>query len=301
VPTKDNKLAALNSAVWSGGSFIYVPPKVKVKRPLHAYFRLNARGLGQFERTLIIADKGSQLEYIEGCTAPYFNVDGLHAAVVEIIAEAGAKIRYTTVQNWPNNVYNLVTKRALLKKNSYVEWIDGNFGSKLTMKYPSLVLAGPGAKGKVISLALAGSGQVMETGSKAVHLAPWTSSQVIAKSISYGQGRSSYRGLVKISKTAKYSQNKVCCDALLLNSLSRADTYPKIEVKNNSSQIEHEAAVSRLSQQQLNYLQSRGFDQNTAAGLAINGFVAPIRRALPAEFAIELERLLDLEMAGSVA
>jgi len=300
IPPSDNKLAALNSAVWSGGSFIYVPPRVRLVKPLHAYFRLNARNLGQFERTLIIADRNSEVEYIEGCTAPYFNVDSLHAAVVEIIAEPGAKVRYTTVQNWSTSVYNLVTKRALVKRNAYVEWIDGNFGSKVTMKYPSVILSQPGARGKVVSLAVAGSGQLIDAGAKAIHLAPYTSSQIISKSIAWGSGRTSYRGLVKVVPRAGHSQTKVRCDAMLLSATAQSDTYPCLDVKDQQVQMEHEATVSRLSDEQLMYLQSRGWSESDAAALVLNSFIAPVRQALPAEFAIELERLLNLEMEGSV-
>ncbi|MBU1039205.1 Fe-S cluster assembly protein SufB [Patescibacteria group bacterium] len=300
VPARDNKLAALNSAVWSGGSFIYVPPGLKVSKPLQAYFRLNARNLGQFERTLIIADKNSELEYIEGCTAPYFNVDSLHAAVVEIVVEAGAKVRYTTVQNWSTSVYNLVTKRALVKRNAYMEWLDGNFGSRVTMKYPSIILSQPGAKGKIVSLAVAGKGQVIETGAKAIHLAPLTSSQIISKSIALAKGRTNYRGLLKITPAANNSRSSVCCDALLLSPQARSDSYPKVDVKNQKVHLEHEASVARLSQEQLIYLQSRGFSKSEAVNLIVNGFVAPVRQALPAEFAIELEKLLDLEMEEAV-
>lgn len=300
IPPADNKFAALNSSVWSGGSFIYVPKNVSVGLPLQAYFRINAANMGQFERTLIIADEGSFVHYIEGCTAPIYSTDSLHSAVVEIFVEKGARVRYSTVQNWSTNVYNLVTKRARVEEEGIMEWIDGNIGSKVTMKYPSVYLVGRKAHGEVLSVAYAGKGQIQDTGGKMIHLAPETTSQIISKSISGGGGRTSYRGFVHIAHNAKGARNKVVCDALILDALSRSDTYPKMDVHETQSITEHEASVSRISDEQLFYLTSRGVSSVQAASMVVNGFIEPIVKALPLEYAVELNRLMDLEMEGSV-
>jgi Fe-S cluster assembly protein SufB len=300
IPPADNKFAALNSAVWSGGSFIYVPEGVHVDIPLQAYFRINSENAGQFERTLIIAEKGSTLHYVEGCTAPTYAVDALHSAVVEIIVKESARVRYTTIQNWSDNVYNLVTKRAVAYKDATMEWIDGNIGSKLTMKYPAIYLMDKGAHGEVLSLAYAGDGQHQDTGGKAVHVAPYTSSIIISKSISKGTGRSSYRGLVKVHPNAVGVKSSVKCDALLLDEAARSDTYPTIEVDEQSAQIGHEATVSKVGDEQLYYLESRGLSQEESTALIVSGFIQPIVRELPMEYAVELNRLIALEMEGSV-
>jgi Fe-S cluster assembly protein SufB len=297
----DNKFAALNTAVWSGGSFIYVPKGVQVTIPLQAYFRINAEKMGQFERTLIIADEGSLVTYVEGCTAPAYSSGSLHSAVVEIIACPGSRIRYYTIQNWSKNVYNLVTKRAVAQENSVVEWIDGNLGSGVTMKYPAVVLQGQGARAELLSIAMASSpGQVQDTGGKAIHLAPNTSSRIISKSISTNAGRSSYRGLVKITSGAPNSKSYVQCDALILDVQSRADAYPCIDVKSQYVNVGHEATVSKLSDDQLFYLMSRGLDAHAARTLMINGFIEPFVKELPMEFAVEMNRLIAMEMEGSV-
>ncbi|MBI5733539.1 MAG: Fe-S cluster assembly protein SufB [Candidatus Kerfeldbacteria bacterium] len=300
ITANDNKLAALNTAVWSGGSFVYIPRNVKLDKPLQTYFRLNARNLGQFERTLIIAEEGSEVHYVEGCTAPVYNVDSLHAAVVEIIVKPYARVRYTTVQNWSNNVYNLVTKRAYVEEGGMMEWIDGNFGSQLTMKYPSVILAGHGAKAEIMSLAVAGASQHQDAGSKAIHLASDTSSNILSKSIAHHGGRTSYRGLIKVAPKAANCKIKVKCDALLTDNKSQSDTYPTMDIKNSRTQTEHEATVTRVGEEQLFYLQSRGLSESEATSMIVSGFIEPIARELPQEFAIELNRLINLEMDGSV-
>ena len=300
IPPGDNKLAALNSAVWSGGSFIYVPKGVKVEIPLQAYFRINAENMGQFERTLIICDEDSFVHYIEGCTAPIYTTDSLHSAVVEIIVKRGARCRYTTVQNWSTNVYNLVTKRAVAYGDATMEWVDGNLGSQITMKYPSIYLMEPGAKGDVLSVAFAGKGQHQDAGGKAVHVAPNTSSNIVSKSISKNRGRTSYRGLVKVYPGAKNSKSFVRCDALLLDEQSRSDTYPTTEVDEPQVRIGHEATVSKVSDEQLFYLQSRGITRAEAETMIVNGFIEPFTKELPIEYAVELNRLIQLEMIGSV-
>lgn len=300
VPPNDNKFAALNSAVWSGGSFVYVPPGVQLEIPLQAYFRVNTQSFGQFERTLIIADEGSFVHYIEGCTAPVFSKDSLHAAVVEIIALKGARIRYSTVQNWSTNMYNLVTKRAVVYDGGLMEWVDGNIGSKVTMKYPAIFLKGPGARGEVLSIAFAGTGQHQDTGAKIIHLADDTSSVVTSKSISRGGGISSYRGLVMAKPGLKNIKTKVECDALILDGNSVSNTYPRIDIRSTGATIEHEARVSRISEDQLFYLMSRGIDEKEATAMIVNGFVAPLVKELPMEYAVELNRLIELEMEGSV-
>ncbi len=300
IPPADNKFAALNSAVWSGGSFIYVPEGVHVDIPLQAYFRINSENAGQFERTLIIAERGSTLHYVEGCTAPTYAVDALHSAVVEIIVKEAARVRYTTIQNWSDNVYNLVTKRAVAYKDATMEWVDSNIGSKLTMKYPSIYLMDKGAHGEVLSLAYAGEGQHQDTGGKAVHVAPHTTSIITSKSISKGTGRASYRGLVKVHKNAVGVKSSVKCDALLLDEAARSDTYPTIEVDEQSAQIGHEATVSKVGEEQLYYLESRGLSEEESTALIVSGFIQPIVRELPMEYAVELNRLIALEMEGSV-
>jgi Fe-S cluster assembly protein SufB len=300
VPAGDNRYAALNSAVWSGGSFIYVPKGVHVEIPLQAYFRINTENMGQFERTLIIADEGSYVHYVEGCTAPTYSTDSLHSAVVEIIVKKDARVRYTTIQNWSNNVYNLVTKRAYAYENAVMEWVDGNLGSKLTMKYPSVYLMGEGAHGEILSLAFAGNGQHQDAGGKIVHVAPNTSSAIVSKSVSRGNGRTSYRGLLKVYEGAENSSSTVRCDALLLDELSRSDTYPTMEVDEERVQIGHEASVSKLGEDQLFYLMARGIAEEEAAKMVVNGFVEPIVKELPMEYAIELNRLIELQMEGSV-
>jgi len=300
VPYSDNKFAALNTAVWSGGSFIYVPKGVHVEMPVQAYFRINAKNMGQFERTLIIADEGSSIHYVEGCTAPTYSTDSLHSAVVELIAMKDAKIRYSTVQNWSSNVYNLVTKRGVAYENATVEWVDGNIGSKLTMKYPAVLLRGEGAHAEVISVAYAGEGQHQDAGAKVHHLAPNTTSNILSKSISKNGGRSSYRGMLQVSPKATGCRSKIVCDALLLDEHSRSDTYPTMEVANSTADLEHEASVSKISGDQLFYLMSRGFSEEEAMGLIVNGFFEPFTRELPMEYAVELNKLLELEMEGSI-
>ncbi len=300
IPTYDNKFAALNTAVWSGGSFIYVPPGVDVKIPLQAYFRINAENMGQFERTLIIADKGSRIHYIEGCTAPVYSTDSLHSAVVELIALDEAYIRYTTIQNWSRNIYNLVTKRASAYKNATVEWVDGNIGSRLTMKYPCIQLLGEGAKGEVLSVAFAGVDQHQDAGAKMIHAAPNTSSRITSKSISKDNGRASYRGLVKVHKNAVNAKVSVECDALLIGKEARSDTYPTMEIDNEQVRVEHEARVSKVAEEQLFYLTSRGLSEDDARLLIVNGFMEPFTKELPMEYAVELNRLIELEMEGSI-
>ncbi len=300
IPANDNKFAALNSAVWSGGSFIYVPEGVKIEVPLQAYFRINAENMGQFERTLIICAPGSYVHYVEGCTAPTYSTDSLHSAVVEIIVQEGARCRYTTIQNWSKNVYNLVTKRAAAYKNATMEWVDGNLGSKLTMKYPAVWLMEEGARGEILSVAFAGDGQHQDAGGKVVHVAPNTSSQIISKSISKGTGRSSYRGLVKVHKGAEDVRSNVVCDALLLDETSRTDTYPYMEIEEEKVSIGHEATVSKVAEEQIFYLQSRGISEEEAMSMIVNGFIEPIAKELPLEYAVELNRLIQLEMEGSV-
>ncbi|MCW5824003.1 MAG: Fe-S cluster assembly protein SufB [Cyanobacteria bacterium TGS_CYA1] len=300
IPPEDNKFSALNSAVWSGGSFVYVPKDVKVEIPLQAYFRINAENMGQFERTLIIAEPGSFVHYIEGCTAPVYSTDSLHSAVVELIALPGAKIRYTTIQNWSKNVFNLVTKRAVAHEDARVEWVDGNLGSKLTMKYPAIYLMGPRAHGEVLSVAFSGEDQHQDAGAKIIHAAPDTTSQVLSKSISKAGGRSSYRGLVKVYPGAKNCKTSVKCDALLLDEASRSDTYPTMEIDETDCSIEHEATVSKVGEEQLFYLMSRGLTQDEATTMIINGFFEPFTKELPLEYAVELNRLIQLEMEGSV-
>lgn len=296
----DNKFAALNTAAWSGGSFVYVPKGVHVTIPLQAYFRINTENMGQFERTLIIADEGSYVHYVEGCTAPLYSTDSLHAAVVEIIVEPHARVRYTTVQNWSNNVYNLVTQRAYVKEGGTMEWVDGNIGSKASMKYPACILAGEYAKASTLSLSFAGSGQYQDTGAKMIHLAPHTSSTIVSKSISKDGGRSSYRGLVKIPKGAFDAHSSVSCDALLVDEFSRSDTYPHVDVREDEVTMSHEATVSKVSQDQLFYLQQRGIEEREAMGMIVRGFVEPISRELPMEYALELNRLVELQMEASV-
>lgn len=300
IPANDNKFAALNGAVWSGGSFIWVPPGVKVDIPLQAYFRINTENMGQFERTLIIAEPGSSVHYIEGCTAPIYATDSLHSAVVELIALEGSTIRYTTIQNWSNNVYNLVTKRAYAYKNATVEWIDGNLGSKITMKYPAVHLVGEGARGEVLSIAYAGKGQHQDAGAKMVHAASNTSSTVLSKSISKNGGHTSYRGLVKVYPNAANVKCNVRCDALLLDDKSRSDTFPYMEVENKAVDIGHEATVSKVGDEQLFYLMSRGLSENDAISMIVNGFFDPFIKELPMEYAVELNRLIQLEMVGSI-
>ncbi|MCO5223301.1 MAG: Fe-S cluster assembly protein SufB [Thermomicrobiales bacterium] len=300
IPANDNKFAALNSAVWSGGSFIYVPEGVKVEVPLQAYFRINAENMGQFERTLIICAPGSYVHYVEGCTAPTYSTDSLHSAVVEIIVQEGARCRYTTIQNWSKNVYNLVTKRAAAYKDATMEWVDGNLGSKLTMKYPAVWLMEEGARGEILSVAFASDGQHQDAGGKVVHVAPNTSSQIISKSISKGTGRSSYRGLVKVYKGAEGVRSNVVCDALLLDETSKTDTYPYIEIEEERVSVGHEATVSKVAEEQIFYLQSRGLSEDEAMSMIVNGFIEPIAKELPLEYAVELNRLIQLEMEGSV-
>ncbi len=300
IPAADNKFAALNSAVWSGGSFVYVPKGVRVEIPLQAYFRINTENMGQFERTLIIADEGSYVHYIEGCTAPVYTTDSLHSAVVELIAKPGAHIRYTTIQNWSNNVYNLVTKRAVAEENAVVEWVDGNLGSKVTMKYPGIYLMGEGAKGEVISVAFAGEGQHQDAGAKIIHAASNTTSTITSKSISKDGGRTSYRGLLKVHKGAENVKSFVRCDALMLDETSRSDTYPSIEIDEDQVSIEHEASVSKISDEQLFYLQSRGLGEAEAKTMIVNGFFDAFTKELPMEYAVELNRLLQHQMEGAV-
>lgn len=300
VPPRDNKFAALNSAVWSGGSFIYVPKGVHIELPLQAYFRINAENMGQFERTLIIADEDSSVHYVEGCTAPTYSSDSLHSAVVEIIVKRGARVQYTTIQNWSNNVYNLVTKRAKAMKDATMFWLDCNLGSKLTMKYPAIWLMEPGAKGEVLSVAFAGKGQHQDAGAKIIHAASNTTSSINSKSISKASGRTSYRGLVRVLPGMKNVKSKVACDALLLDADSRSDTYPTMQIDSDSVQIEHEATVSKIGEEQLFYLMSRGLSESEAATMIVNGFIEPIIKQLPMEYAIEMNRLIEMEMEGSV-
>jgi Fe-S cluster assembly protein SufB len=300
IPANDNKFAALNSAVWSGGSFIYVPEGVRVEVPLQAYFRINAENMGQFERTLIICAPNSYVHYVEGCTAPTYTSNSLHSAVVEIIVQEGARCRYTTIQNWSKNVYNLVTKRAAAYKNATMEWVDGNLGSKLTMKYPAVWLMEEGARGEILSVAFASDDQHQDAGGKVVHVAPHTSSQIISKSISKGTGRSSYRGLVKVYKGARDVKSNVVCDALLLDETSKTDTYPYIEIEEEEVSVGHEATVSKVAEEQIFYLQSRGLNESEAMSMIVNGFIEPIAKELPLEYAVELNRLIQLEMEGSV-
>ncbi len=300
IPPSDNKFAALNSAVWSGGSFIYIPKGVKIEKPLQAYFRINSDHMGQFERTLIICEEDSFGHYVEGCSAPVYSDSSLHSAVVEIIVKKGARFRYTTIQNWYKNVYNLVTKRAFAYQNATMEWIDGNIGSKVTMKYPSVFLMEEGARGEVMSLAFAKDGQHQDTGAKMVHLAPNTSSNIISKSVSKGSGRATYRGMVKVIKRAENVKSNVVCDALLLDPESRTDTYPFMKIENKKVKIGHEASVSKVGEEQLFYLMSRGLSEEASAALIVNGFIEPIIKLLPMEYAVELNRLIELEMEGSV-
>jgi Fe-S cluster assembly protein SufB len=300
IPPSDNKFAALNSAVWSGGSFIYVPPGVKIDMPLQAYFRINAKNVGQFERTLIIVDEGAQVHYVEGCTAPVYSSDSLHSAVVEIIVKKGGRCRYTTIQNWSTNVYNLVTKRAAAYQDATMEWVDGNLGSKLTMKYPAVYLMEPGAHGEILSIAFAGKGQHQDAGGKIVHAAPNTTSKIVSKSISKDGGRTSYRGLLKVYKDAVNSKSSVVCDALLLDGDSRSDTYPYIEVDNDDVNIGHEASVSKIGEEQLFYAMSRGISEEDASTMVVSGFIEPLVKELPMEYAMEMNRLIALQMEGTV-
>ena len=300
IPSTDNKFAALNSAVWSGGSFIYVPPGVKIEFPLQAYFRINAEQMGQFERTLIIVDEGAEVHYVEGCTAPMYTTESLHSAVVEVMVKKNARCRYTTIQNWANNIYNLVTKRAMAYENALMEWVDGNLGSHLTMKYPAVYMMEPGARGEILSIAFSSTGQHQDAGAKVVHCAPNTKSRIISKSISKNGGRSSYRGLCKVEKGATGCKSNVVCDALILDSDSRSDTYPYIEVEEQDVQIEHEASVSRIGEEQLFYLMSRGLTEAEASSMIVSGFIEPLIKELPMEYAVEMNRLIELQMEGSV-
>ena len=300
IPSGDNKFAALNSAVWSGGSFIYVPKGVHVDIPLQAYFRINTENMGQFERTLIIVDEGAYVHYVEGCTAPIYSSDSLHSAVVEIIVKKGGRCRYTTIQNWSNNVYNLVTKRAVAQEGATMEWIDGNIGSKVTMKYPAVWMTGEHAKGEVLSIAFAGEGQHQDAGAKMVHAAPHTSSTIISKSVARGGGRTSYRGLVQVEPGSHHSRSTVKCDALLVDTISRSDTYPYVDVREDDVAMGHEATVSKVSDDQLFYLMSRGLSEDEAMAMIVRGFVEPIARELPMEYALELNRLIELQMEGAV-
>ncbi len=300
IPIQDNKFAALNSAVWSGGSFVYIPPGISVDLPLQAYFRLNSANIGQFERSLIIADEGSHVHYVEGCTAPTYTTDSFHSGVIEIIVKKNARVRYTTIQNWSNNVYNLVTQRAKVYENGTMEWVDANLGSKTTMKYPSCYLMEPGAHGEILSVAFASSGQHQDAGGKAIHFAPNTSSKITSKSISRGNGRSSYRGLLKVHRKADGSKSKVVCDALLLDPESRSDTYPYIEVDAQNVALGHEATVSKVGEQQLFYLMSRGLSEEEATTMVVSGFIEPLVKELPMEYAVELNRLIQMQMIGSV-
>ncbi len=302
IPPNDNKFAALNSSVWSGGSFIYVPPGVHVDQPLQAYFRINSQNMGQFERTLIIVDENAYVHYVEGCSAPVWSSDSLHSAVVEIVVKAGGRCRYSTIQNWSNNVYNLVTKRAAVYRNGTMEWIDGNLGSKLTMKYPAVWMLEPGAHGEVLSIAFAGDGQHQDAGAKMVHAAPDTTSTIISKSISKGGGRAGYRGLVRVEPGATNAKSFVRCDALILDDASRSDTYPSMEIEENDAQIGHEASVSKVGEEQLFYLMSRGLSEEQATSMVVAGFIEPIVKELPMEYAVEMNRLIELNMveAGAV-
>ena len=300
VPYRDNLFAAVNTAVWSGGSFVYIPKGVKLDMPLQAYFRINAESMGQFERTLIVVEEGAQVQYIEGCTAPTYAQDSFHSGVIEIIVKDGARSRYTTIQNWSHNVYNLVTQRAMVGRDGTMEWVDGNLGSKLTMKYPSCYLMGEGARGEILSIAYAGDGQHQDAGGKVVHMAPYTSSRIVSKSISKGSGRSSYRGLLKVAPGAHHVKSNVECDALLLDEQARTDTYPYIEIEETDAQIGHEATVSKIGEEQLFYLMSRGLSEAEASAMIVSGFVEPITKELPLEYAVEMNRLIQLQMEGSV-
>ncbi len=300
IPPSDNKFAALNSAVWSGGSFIYVPPGVKIEFPLQAYFRINAENMGQFERTLIIVDEGASVHYVEGCTAPMYSSESLHSAVVEVVCKRGSRCRYTTIQNWANNIYNLVTKRAMAYRDATMEWVDGNLGSKLTMKYPAVYMMEPGARGEILSIAFSSKGQHQDAGAKLVHAAPHTTGQIISKSISKNGGRSSYRGLVRVEKGAKHTKCNVVCDALILDPQSRSDTYPYIEILEQDVSVGHEASVARIGEEQLFYLMSRGLSEAEASTMIVNGFIEPLVKELPMEYAVEMNRLIQLQMEGSV-
>ena len=300
IPPDDNKFAALNSAVWSGGSFVYVPKGVKIDFPLQAYFRINAENMGQFERTLIIVDEGASVHYVEGCTAPKYTTESLHSAVVEVVVKRNARCRYTTIQNWANNIYNLVTKRAMAYRDATMEWVDGNLGSQLTMKYPAVYMMEPGARGEILSIAFSSAGQHQDAGAKLVHCAPHTTGQIISKSISKNGGRSSYRGLVKIEKGAHHSKSNVVCDALILDNKSRSDTYPYIEIAEQDVSVGHEASVSRIGEEQLFYLTSRGLTEAEASTMIVNGFIEPLVKELPMEYAVEMNRLIQLQMEGSV-
>ena len=300
IPTQDNKFAAMNAAVWSGGSFVYIPPGVHLETPLQAYFRVNQERMGQFERTLIICDEGASAHYIEGCTAPVYSTESFHSGVIEIVVKKNARFRYTTIQNWSNNMYNLVTQRAVVHEGANMEWLDGNLGSKLTMKYPSCYLVGEGAHGEILSIAYSGDGQHQDTGGKVVHVAPHTTSSIISKSISKGHGRSTYRGLCKVHEGAHHARSNVECDALLINDTSRTDTYPYIEIEENDANVGHEASVSKIGEEQLFYLTSRGISEEEAMAMIVRGFIEPIAKELPLEYAVELNRLIELEMEGSV-
>lgn len=300
IPIEDNKFAALNSAVWSGGSFVYVPPGVKVDLPMQAYFRINTAELGQFERTLIIIDEGAQAHYVEGCTAPIYSTDSFHSGVIEIVVKKGGRMRYTTIQNWSTNMYNLVTQRAIVHENATMEWVDANLGSKLTMKYPSCYLLGENAHGEILSMAFAGTGQHQDTGGKILHFAPNTSSKITSKSISMGKGRASYRGLLKVHKDAGNVKSNVVCDALLLDEESRSDTYPYIEIDGDDVTIGHEASVSKVGEEQLFYLMSRGLSEEQATSMVVSGFIEPLVKELPMEYAVEMNRLIQLQMEGSI-
>jgi len=300
IPTQDNKFSAMNAAVWSGGSFVYIPPGVHLETPLQAYFRVNQERMGQFERTLIICDEGASAHYIEGCTAPVYSTESFHSGVIEIVVKKNARFRYTTIQNWSNNMYNLVTQRALVHEGANMEWLDGNLGSKLTMKYPSCYLVGEGAHGEILSIAYSGDGQHQDTGGKVVHAAPHTTSSIISKSISKGHGRSTYRGLCKVHEGAHHARSNVECDALLINDTSRTDTYPYIEIEENDANVGHEASVSKIGEEQLFYLTSRGISEEEAMAMIVRGFIEPIAKELPLEYAVELNRLIELEMEGSV-
>ena len=300
IPSEDNKFSALNSAVWSGGSFIYIPPGVKIDFPMQAYFRINAQNMGQFERTLIIVDEGAEIHYVEGCTAPMYSSDSLHSAVVEVIVKKNGRCRYTTIQNWANNIYNLVTQRAVCYQDATMEWVDGNLGSRLTMKYPAVYMMEPGAHGEILSIAFSGKGQHQDAGAKLVHVAPNTTGQIISKSISKNGGRSSYRGLVRVEEGATHAKNNVVCDALILDPESRSDTYPYIEIMEQDVSIGHEASVSRIGEEQLFYLTSRGLSETEASAMIVNGFIEPLVKELPMEYAVELNRLIQLQMEGSV-
>ena len=300
IPTQDNKFAAMNAAVWSGGSFVYIPPGVHLDTPLQAYFRVNQERMGQFERTLIICDEGASAHYIEGCTAPVYSTESFHSGVIEIVVKKNARFRYTTIQNWSNNMYNLVTQRAVVHEGANMEWLDGNLGSKLTMKYPSCYLVGEGAHGEILSIAYSGDGQHQDTGGKVVHVAPHTTSSIISKSISKGHGRSTYRGLCKVHEGAHHARSNVECDALLINDTSRTDTYPYIEIEENDANVGHEASVSKIGEEQLFYLTSRGISEEEAMAMIVRGFIEPIAKELPLEYAVELNRLIELEMEGSV-